>query len=119
MNPKFDAVRFYLAQTAGDGLFVRDIVRNICSFGSPAAAELYTNPFLCKNEHRYVLRRVVANMDTVLGVDNWWYYATPDGVVELAKALRGEPYTPVEVYDKKRIRAYLSGLRCKYIFQEG
>ena len=101
---KLNAIRFFLAQTDGDGLEVRKKIMRMREFRTEAAQNIFNNPFLTGDREIYVLGRICAWADVVLPKD-WELYATFNGVKELAKAIRKEPYAKPEdkTYTERRI----------------
>lgn len=110
---KLNAIRFFLAQTSGDGVALRNKIIRMREFRTEAASRLYNNPFLTSDKEIYVLAKICEWAD-ILFPKNWELYATYDGISELVKALNHEPYTPVEDIGYESRRAILQ--QCKADF---
>lgn len=91
---KIRAVRYYLAITDPEFLSIHDYFKNIRSFRTKAAQEVFENPFAYQTAHIYVLSKIAAWADVLLKF-NWWLYATPEGLPELQKALKKEEFKPI------------------------
>lgn len=102
---KLNAMRYYLAQLSEPGIEIRNKVINMREFRTKAAERLYQNPFLTGDKEIYVLTKLCEWADIIFP-PNWELYATEEGIVELIKALKHEPYTPVTDtgYTARRVR---------------
>lgn len=110
---KLNAIRFFLAQTSGDGVALRNKIIRMREFRTEAASRLYENPFLTSDKEIYVLSKISEWADKLFP-DKWELYATYEGISELVKAINHEPYTPVEDVDYAKRRAILQ--QCKAEF---
>ena len=88
---KIRAVRYYLAITDPEFLSVRDKFKNMRSFRTHAAQEVFENPFEYQTQHIYVLSQI-ANWADILFKFNWWLYCTPEGLPEIKKALNKQEF---------------------------
>ena len=110
---KLNAIRFFLAQTSGDGVALRNKIIRMREFRTEAASRLYKNPFLTSDKEIYVLSKISEWADIVFP-DKWELYATYEGISELVKAINHEPYTPAEDVGYEKRRAILQ--QCKADF---
>lgn len=110
---KLNAIRFFLAQTSGTGVALRNKIIRMREFRTEAASRLYDNPFLTSDKEIYVLSKISEWADKVFPA-KWELYATYDGIPELVKAINHEPYTPAEDVDYEKRRAILQ--QCKSDF---
>ena len=110
---KLNAIRFFLAQTSGAGVALRNKIIRMREFRTEAASRLYDNPFLTSDKEIYVLSKISKWADIVFPA-NWELYATYEGIPELVKAINHEPYTPAEDVGYEKRRAILQ--QCKSNF---
>ena len=110
---KLNAIRFFLAQTSGAGVALRNKIIRMREFRTEAARRLYDNPFLTSDKEIYVLSKISEWADKIFP-DKWELYATYEGIPELVKALNHQPYTPAEDVDYGKRRAILQ--QCKATF---
>lgn len=111
---KLNAVRFFLAQTEGEGREVRAKLIRMREFRTDAAKRLYDNPFITDEKAIYVLTRIAEWADITLPKD-WELYATPEGVIQLAKALKHEPYALPVVATYSERKCYLQQSKNSFI----
>lgn len=110
---KLNAIRFFLAQTSGDGVMLRNKIIRMREFRTEAANRLYANPFLTGDKEIYVLSKICEWADIIFPA-NWELYATYEGITELIKAINHKPYTPAEDVGYARRRVILQ--QCKADF---
>lgn len=99
---KIRAVRYYLAITDPEFKIVYDKFKNMRSFRTHAAQEVFENPFAYQTQHIYVLSQI-ANWADILFKFKWWLYCTPEGLIELKKALSHEEFKPLGEGDVNQV----------------
>lgn len=111
---KLNAIRFFLAQTSGAGVALRNKIIRMREFRTEAASRLYNNPFLTSDKEIYVLSKISKWADIVFP-DKWELYATYEGISELVKAINHEPYKPAEDVGYEKRRAILQQCKVEFI----
>ena len=111
---KLNAIRFFLAQTSGEGVALRNKIIRMREFRTESARRLYENPFLTSDKEIYVLSKISKWADIVFP-DKWELYATYEGISELVKALNHEPYKPAEDVGYEKRRAILQQCKSEFI----